>query len=614
MLAGGLAAHARGMALADNQWVGLAYYLLAFLPVGWDVLREAAEGIGHGDFFTEHTLMSLAAIGAFCIGEYPEAVAVVLLYQVGEYLQEKAVGHARGHIASLAALRPDRARRVVEDNGKESRELCRPEDLGIGETVEVKVGERVPVDGVLLTEASPFDTAALTGESLPRVIGKGDEVLAGMCPSGHVVRIRTSRPASDSAVARVLHMVEEASARKAPAELAIRRFARIYTPVVFALALLVVLVPWLSGWLLSGSSFSFSEWLHRALVFLVISCPCALVISVPLSYFAGIGVASRRGILFKGSNCLDAVTGLDAVAFDKTGTLTTDVFSVSSTRGLNPMEQQAVAAVEAYSSHPVAKAIVEHVKWMGLSASLPVDSVEEMAGFGMKADVEGHEWTIGTLRLMEREGIVFPVQLREEPCTLVACARNGVYVGCILLNTALKPDAQEAVGSLRELGIAHTAVFSGDKQELVADVARQLGIDEYAGDLLPGDKVGRVETMQQQGRKVAFVGDGINDAPVLAMSDVGFAMGALGSDVAVEAADVVIRSDQPSKVAEAIAIGRSTRRTVKQNIAFAIGVKAVVMVLGVCGLANMWEAVFADTGVALLAVIHATRPLLAGNK
>lgn len=582
----------------QNNWVHMAWFALAWLPTGLGVLREAIEGVREGDAFNEFLLMSVASIGAFAIGEYPEAVAVMTLYCIGEALQDRAVDRARSNISSLIAFRPDHA--VIVNDG--TRQTVDPAQVKVGDIVEVKTGERVPIDGTLMGEAAPFDTAALTGESVPRVIEPGSEVLAGMIASESTVRIKVTRPASESAVSRILAMLEDAADRKAPAELFIRRFARIYTPVVIALAALVVVLPWLYSIAVPTFSYDFATWLHRALIFLVISCPCALVISIPLSYFAGIGAASRRGILFKGSNYLDEMSRITTVVFDKTGTLTTGEFTVSEARGLNDEQLGILAAIEQDSPHPIAQAITSYHE----PADVKIDDMKNISGYGLSATVNSQQWLVGTTRLLEQEGVDYPAALQNIEGTTVAVAIAGTFAGYILLSDKPKEDAAAAIDTLHRQGI-ETVMLSGDKQALVNAVAQQLGIDEAHGDLLPQGKVEHIERLKQDDKQVAFVGDGINDAPVLAMSDVGIAMGALGSDMAIETADVVIQTDQPSRVGEAVTLGKRTRRIVMQNIAFAIAVKVLVMVLGVMGIANMWEAVFADVGVALLCVLNALR-------
>ncbi len=598
-LLAGIIMSAMGVQWFQNRWVQFAWYAVAWLPTGLGVLHEAIEEAREGEIFSEFLLMSVASIGAFTIGEYPEAVAVMALYCIGEALQDRAVSRARGNIQSLIAFRPDHA--VVVRDGK--HETINPADVKVGDIVEVKPGERVPVDGNLMGEAAAFDTAALTGESMPRVIEGGDEVLAGMIASDSVVRLKALRPAGESAVSRILHMVEEATERKAPAELFIRRFAKVYTPIVVALAVLVVVLPWLYSMVVPSNPYDFSEWLHRALIFLVISCPCALVISIPLSYFAGIGAASRRGILFKGSNYLDAMAHVDTVVFDKTGTLTTGRFSVTQVEGLNNEQLATVAAIEQESTHPIATAIIEYCQ----PAQVSVNDLKNIAGYGLSATLDSKTWLVGTTRLLEHEGVLYPTGLKDVAGTIVAVAVDGKYAGHILLSDKPKEDAARAIAHLNREGI-ETVMLSGDKQALADQVASQLGIIRAHGDLLPQDKVEHIERLMAGGeRQVAFVGDGINDAPVLAMSDVGIAMGALGSDMAIETADVVIQTDQPSRVADAVTLGRRTRRIVMQNIAFAITVKVLVMILGVLGIANMWQAVFADVGVALLCVLNSLR-------
>ena len=598
LLIAGIAMNATGVAWFQNKWIQALWYGIAWMPTGLGVLREAIEEAREGDFFSEFLLMSVASIGAFAIGEYPEAVAVMALYCIGEVLQDRAVSRARGNIQSLIAFRPDRA--VILADGE--RKTVVPAEIRVGDIVEVKPGERVPVDGTLTGEGATFDTSALTGESVPRVIEQGDEVLAGMIVSESVVRLRAARPASESAVSRILHLVEEATEHKAPAELFIRRFARIYTPVVVGLAVLVVALPWLYSMAVPSSIYNFAEWLHRALVFLVISCPCALVISIPLSYFAGIGAASRSGILFKGSNYLDAIAQVDSVVFDKTGTLTTGQFAVSEVVGMTDEQVAIVAAIERDSPHPIAKAITDYRS----PSQAVVSGLKNIAGYGMSAVVDGKTWLVGSPRLLDHEGVSYPATLQKVVKTMVAVAIDGKYAGHITLSDVAKEDAALGIAALNLMNI-ETVMLSGDRQALADEVARQLGINEAHGDLLPQDKVAHIERIKGEGHQVAFVGDGINDAPVLALSDVGIAMGGLGSDMAVETADVVIQTDQPSRVADAVALGRNTRRIVTQNIAFAIGVKVLVMVLGVLGIANLWEAVFADVGVALLCVLNALR-------
>lgn len=567
----------------------LVWYLLAFAFVGLPVMKEAWETALKGDVFSEFMLMTIACIGAFAIGEYPEGVAVMLLYCIGEALQDRAVDRARDNIQELIAFRPTVAKVVVQGKMIEKS----PEEVQVGDILEVKAGDRVPLDGKLVSASAAFNTAALTGESLPRTFETGGEVLAGMIAVDAVSHLEVVRPASESAVSRILNMVESAAERKAPTELFIRRFARIYTPIVIGLALLTVVCPYLYSIFDSQYSYVFTDWFRRALVFLVISCPCALVISVPLSYFAGIGLASKHGILFKGSNYLDAITEVDVVAFDKTGTLTTGEFAVQSVVGLDQEALQTVAAMEKSSNHPIAQAIL---KYCPTEENI---SSQDIAGYGLKND----EWLVGNLKLLDREQVSYADALRSIPETVVAVARKGKYVGHIILADTIKEDAKKAISDLP----VRAEMLSGDRQELVTKVAADLGISNAYGDLLPDGKVLHLQNVKKAGERVAFVGDGINDAPVLALSDVGIAMGGLGSDMAIETADVIIQTDQPSKVACAMRIGRYTRRIVNQNIALALGVKAVVMLLGLLGFANLWMAVFADSGVALLAVLNAAR-------
>lgn len=607
LLVGGIGMTWGNVAWFDEGYVRMIWYLVAFLPVGVSVLREAVGCLLEREYFNEFMLMSIAAIGAFYIGEYPEGVAVMLFYSVGEKFQDAAVERARSRVKALLDVRPEEAT-VIRKGYAETR---KPEEVQVGETVEVKAGERVPLDGVMLGDVAAFNTSALTGESLPRDIRKGETVLAGMIAIDRVVRLQVTQPYDRSELARVLEMVQNATERKAPTELFIRRFARVYTPVVTGLAALIVLLPFVYSLLQPGFAFIFNDWLYRALVFLVISCPCALVVSIPLGYFGGIGAASRHGILFKGGNYLDAITKVNSVVFDKTGTLTKGEFEVREAhvgKGFGTDELLAVvASAEGNSTHPVAKAVVRYARSRGIEVNA-VSDVTELPGHGLKVQVDGREILVGNTRLLDANGISYPPGLVSVPETIVACAADGVYAGYLLLADAPKEDAAEAIEALKKLNIDNIEVLSGDKQAIVSKLAESLGIDKAYGDLLPADKVARLEELRAEpGRKVAFVGDGINDAPVLALADVGIAMGGLGSDAAIEVADVVIQTDQPSKIATAIRIGRATRRVVWQNIALAFGVKLVVLILGALGVATMWEAVFADVGVALLAILNAIR-------
>lgn len=599
-----------GIVFREMNWewfqapgITLAWFLLALLPVGLPVVREAWECARKGDVFNEFTLMSIAAVGAFVIGEYPEGVAVMLFYTVGEKLQEAAVERARGHIKSLVDVRPDTATVV---KGEERRVLS-PDEVVVGALIEVKAGDRVPLDGRLVGNNAEFNMSALTGESLPRECREGEEVPAGSIVIDRTVRLRVIRPAGQSALARVLSLVEEAAERKAPAELLVRRVARIYTPVVTGLALLIVLCPWVYSCLDSGFVYDFRDWLYRGLVFLVISCPCALVVSIPLGYFGGIGAASRLGILFKGGNFLDSITGVDAVVFDKTGTLTRGTFEVTRVCPAGKMSGdellRLVASVEAGSNHPLAKAVVAHARERGITL-LPVERVTELAGAGMEALVDGEVLLVGNLHLLRSRGVIVPAGVEEMVGTVVACARGTVFAGVLLLADTLKDDAREAIRQLRALNISTIQVLSGDKQAIVDTLAGEAGVDAGYGNLFPEGKVRHLEELKRDHR-VAFVGDGINDAPVLALSDVGIAMGGLGSDVAIETADVVIQDDRLLKIPLAIRVGRLTRRVVWQNVVLALGLKLLILLLGTLGWASLWAAVFADVGVALLAILNA---------
>ncbi len=585
------------------------YYLVAFLPVGIPVVREAVESIVHEhDVFSEFTLMSIAAIGAFWIGEYPEAVAVMLLYTVGEALQDGAVDRASRNISDLLDVRPQHA--TVVRNGVSLQ--VAPQEVQVGELITIKPGERVPLDGTLRDAEAAVDTSALTGESMPRTVRKGEAILAGMIVSDRSIEVTVTRPYDQSTLARILSLVKDAAERKAPTELFIRRFARVYTPIVIGLAAAIVVVPALLAPLLHFE-YQWAEWLYRGLVFLVISCPCALVISVPLGYFAGIGAASKMGVLFKGSNYLDAITRVDAIAFDKTGTLTKGKFEVFRTDVVEGMDPQWVlnlaTSVEAQSTHPIAQAVVAYGKTQG-AQTLPIAEMHEIAGHGVAAVIEGHEVRVGNARLLAQEGIEVPPTVNDSVATLVLCAIDHSYAGAFFLADTLKEDAVQAIEELRREGIKEVHLLSGDKRNIVEHYAAQLGIQHARAELLPEDKAAYINRLTHEEQKtVAFVGDGMNDAPVLAMSHVGIAMGNLGSDAAIESADVVIQNDMPSRVATAIRIGRYASSIVRQNIVGAIGVKVVVLIAGALGFASLWSAVFADVGVALLAVSNSMRVL-----
>lgn len=606
LIAGVLMSHFDFAPFVVNRWVEFTWYLIAFLPVGLPVIKEAVEGIEAHDYFNEFTLMVIACIGAFCIWELPEAVGVMLFYSIGETLQDMAVDRATRNISRLLDVRGEKAT-VIRDGQPVNVD---PKTISVGEIIEVHPGERVPLDGKLITDDGSFDTSALTGESVPRELTEGEEVLAGMISSQKTVRIQVTREYSQSALARILELVNNASSRKAPAELFIRKFARVYTPIVIILAVLLVIIPALVSLLHPAFDYVFSQWLYRALVFLVISCPCALVISVPLGYFAGIGAASRLGILFKGGNYLEAITRVNTVAFDKTGTLTTGKFSVTAVESPIIDRQVMLAlmgAAEYDSSHPLAKALVDYVSSIGISIP-KATSMKERAGYGTIAVVEGKTVMAGNLKLLKSESLTYPAALDSLPGTIIACAIDGKYVGYVILADTIKPDAADTVRQLNALGIKDVVMLSGDKKEIVAEYATSLGINEAHGELLPQDKAEYVERVAATpGKKIAFVGDGMNDAPVLALSDVGVAMGGLGSDAAIESADVVIQTDQPSRIATAIKIGRTTHTIITENIVGAIGIKVLILTLGAFGYASLWAAVFADVGVALLAVMNSMR-------
>lgn len=581
-------------------YIRLAWYVVAYLPVGFPVIKEAFEAIRKGEFFTEFTLMVLATIGAFAIGEYPEGVAVMLFYAIGELFQSAAVNRAKSNIKALLDVRPNIAN--ILRGG--IFEAAKPEEAEIGDTIQVRSGEKVPLDSELLSDKSSFNTAALTGESKPQTIEKGEIVLAGMLNLDKVIELKVTKKFADSSLARILDMVQNATTRKAQTELLIRRFAKIYTPIVFFLAVSLVVIPYF----VTGN-YIFSEWLYRALVFLVISCPCALVISIPLGYFGGIGAASRHGILFKGSNYLDLMTKVNTVVMDKTGTLTEGVFKVQEVVSsvLDKAEMvKILAALERQSTHPIAKAITEYAK--NDTTPYQATEVEEISGHGLKGIVNDKMVLAGNTKLLQKFNITYDKTIESIVETIVVISIYNQYVGYVLIADKIKEDAIQAIKEMHQNGITQTVMLSGDKTAITQKVAQTIGIDTAFGDLLPEGKVQKVEALKQDKSKViAFVGDGINDAPVLALSDVGIAMGAMGSDAAIETANVVIQTDQPSKIATAIKIGKATKNIVIQNIALAFSVKIIVLILGAGGLATMWEAVFADVGVALLAILNAVR-------
>jgi Cd2+/Zn2+-exporting ATPase len=574
------------------------WYAVAYIPVGVPVVWKGIKLIFRGEIFTEFLLMGIATIGAFYIGEFPEGVAVMLFYAVGELFQDAAVNRAKRSIKALLDVRPDKAN--VLRSGQYTE--VDPTNVQVSETVQIKVGERVPLDGEMLSEGSSFNTAALTGESKPTSIEKGETVLAGMINEEKVVEIKVTKLFNDSSLARILTLVQNAQGRKAKTELFIRKFARVYTPIVVFLAVGLTLLPYFFV-----DDYNFNQWLYRALIFLVISCPCALVVAIPLGYFGGIGAGSRNGILFKGSSYLDRMTRVDTIVMDKTGTLTKGVFKVQKvvSKGFDEKEWLPLAAaIEKQSTHPIAKAVVDFVKG---NANIEVKNLEEIKGHGLKGVVNGREVLAGNVKLLTKFNIPVDDELTKVVDTIVVVAVDKKLAGYITIADEIKEDAKSAIQQMHALNIK-TVMLSGDKQAVVDNVAKALGIDKAFGDLLPENKVEKVEEIKKgKPEALAFVGDGINDAPVLAISDVGMAMGGLGSDAAIETADVVIQTDQPSKIVTAIKIGKRTNAVVWQNIGFAFGVKIIVMGLGAWGVASMWEAVFADVGVALLAILNAVR-------
>ncbi|AKK72869.1 metal ABC transporter ATPase [Chryseobacterium gallinarum] len=580
-------------------WVRLVWFLAAYIPVGFPVLKDAYKSIIKGDVFSEFFLMGIATIGAFAIGEYPEGVAVMLFYAVGEVFQTLAVSRAKGNIKALLDQRPDEVT-IMENNQPRT---MKAKETKIGDVIQLKPGEKLALDGELLSDAASFNTAALTGESKPDTKNKGEVVLAGMINMNSIALVKVTTAYEDSKLSKILELVQNATAQKAPTELFIRKFAKVYTPIVVLLAIGICLLPYFFV-----SEYQFRDWLYRALIFLVISCPCALVISIPLGYFGGIGAASRNGILFKGSNFLDAIAEIQNVVMDKTGTMTEGVFKVQEVSirpGFNKDEiLQMVNVLESKSTHPVATAIHNYVG--DINYSIPLDEVEEIAGHGLKARVNGKELLVGNFKLMDKFNIRYDINHANIVYTLIAVAYDQKFAGYITIADSIKEDARATVERLHQLNVKAT-MLSGDKSTVVKYVADQLGIDNAFGDLLPEDKVNKVKEIKAKNQSVAFVGDGVNDAPVVALSDVGIAMGGLGSDATIETADVVIQDDKPSKIPMAINIGKQTKKIVWQNIILAFAVKAVVLVLGAGGLATMWEAVFADVGVALLAILNAVR-------
>ncbi|MHC0440342.1 heavy metal translocating P-type ATPase [Flavobacterium sp. 3-210] len=580
-------------------YVRIAWYAIAYLPVGLPVLREAYESIIKGDVFSEFFLMCLATIGAFAIGEYPEGVAVMLFYTIGETFQGMAVKRAKSSIKSLLDQRPDEVN-ILQNN---TATKVKAKDVQIGTIIQLKAGEKLGLDGELLSDSASFNTAALTGESKPDTKKKGETVLAGMINGNTIAEVKVTTAYNDSKLSKILELVQNATTKKAPAELFIRKFAKIYTPIVVYLAIAICLLP-----MLFVDHYVFSDWLYRALVFLVISCPCALVISIPLGYFGGIGAASKNGILFKGSNFLDSISTIQNVVVDKTGTMTKGVFKVQEVIIKPEFDKEEILkivnALESRSTHPVATAIHNHVG--PIDSSVELKDIEEISGHGLKASYKGKELYVGNFKLLDKFNIPYNIDPSAIIYTTIAIAYEGKFAGYLTIADEIKEDAKETVSKLKSLGVKLT-MLSGDKTNVVQFIADKLGITNSFGDLLPEDKVNKVNEIKDKNETVAFVGDGVNDAPVIALSTVGIAMGGLGSDATIETADIVIQDDKPSKIAMAINIGKQTKKIVWQNITLAFVVKAFVLILGAGGLATMWEAVFADVGVALLAILNAVR-------
>ncbi|ALR31800.1 cadmium/zinc/cobalt-transporting ATPase [Chryseobacterium sp. IHB B 17019] len=580
-------------------WIRLVWYLIAYIPVGLPVLKEAYGSIINGDVFSEFFLMGIATVGAFAIGEYPEGVAVMLFYSVGEVFQAIAVTRAKSNIKSLLDQRPDEVT-VVKDGKPQS---VKAETVQIGEVIQLKSGEKLGLDGELLSETASFNTSALTGESKPDTKTKGEAVLAGMINLNTLSQVKVTTAYKDSKLSKILELVQNATAQKAPTELFIRKFAKIYTPIVVFLAIGITLLPYFFV-----ENYEFKDWLYRALIFLVISCPCALVISIPLGYFGGIGAGSRNGILFKGSNFLDVLANVQNVVMDKTGTMTEGVFKVQEVNFNNEFNKEEILkfvnVLEGKSSHPVATAIHDYVG--EIDHSIELENVEEIAGYGLKAMISGKELLVGNFKLMDKFNINYDIEAENQVYTLIAVAYDKKFAGYLTIADSIKADAQLTINLLKRLQIK-TTMLSGDKTSVVKHVADTLGISNAFGDLLPEDKVNKIKEIKAKSQTVAFVGDGVNDAPVVALSDVGIAMGGLGSDATIETADVVIQDDKPSKIPMAINIGKQTKKIVWQNIILAFAVKGIVLALGAGGIATMWEAVFADVGVALLAILNAVR-------
>ncbi|MDW5289592.1 heavy metal translocating P-type ATPase [Formosa sp. PL04] len=578
--------------------IRLIWFTAAYIPVGLPVLKMSWDSIKQGEFFTEFFLMTIATLGAFALGEYPEGVAVMVFYAIGELFQGAAVSKARGNIKALLDVRPKEA--MVLRQGNYS--AVAPEHVNIGETIQVRVGEKVPLDGVLLSTKASLNTAALTGESKPDTIIKGKDVFAGSINLEGVIEVEVTKLFKDSSISKILDLVQNATARKSKTELFIRKFAKVYTPIVVYLAIAITVLPYFFV-----SDYVFGDWLYRALIFLVISCPCALVISIPLGYFGGLGAASKHGILFKGASFLEAMSKINTVVMDKTGTVTKGVFKIKTIKTFQIDEQEFmgyVTAMEAKSTHPIAQAILlYHTK-----TNLQATDVVEIAGQGLSGTVKTKKILVGNATLMKSNAIEVPKETESIVESVVMIAIDNMFAGYIVIADELKADAKSTISKLKAVGISKIIMLSGDKDSITQQVASELNIKDAKGGLLPEDKLNDLENLKKnKGIKVAFVGDGINDAPVLAASDVGIAMGGLGSDVAIETADVIIQNDQPSKLVTAIKISKSTKAIVWQNITLAFGVKLIVLILGAGGLATMWEAVFADVGVALLAILNAVR-------
>ena len=582
-------------------WPKLLIFLVPYLIIGWDIIYKAARGIINGQVFDENFLMTIATFGAFGVREYSEAVAVMLFYQVGELFQNYAVNRSRQSISAMMDICPEYAN--IEEDGQLKQ--VDPDEVAVGDIIVIKAGERIPLDGVVISGESMIDTSALTGESVPRAAREGTEVISGCVNGGGLLKVKVTKEFEDSTVARILELVENASSKKAKVENFITRFARYYTPVVVIAAVLLAVIPPLA----LGQEFG--SWIQRACIFLVISCPCALVISVPLSFFGGIGAASKKGVLVKGSNFLEALAEMDTIVFDKTGTLTKGEFKVAKLHpvGMSDEELLELAALaENYSNHPIAASLKEaYAKETDVNR---LGETEEISGHGVKTVIDGKPVLAGNGKLMEQAGIDY--ETCADAGTVIYVARDGKFAGSVLISDTIKKETFEAIRSLKSVGVRRTIMLTGDRKEVGEAVAREIGLDDVYTELLPADKVEKVETLlksMNEGRKLAFVGDGINDAPVLTRADIGIAMGSMGSDAAIEAADVVLMDDNPAKIASVVKIARKTLKIVKQNIVFALAVKALVLILGAAGMANMWEAVFADVGVSVIAILNAMRAL-----